>query len=97
MGSKKTLEALIHDITQIPVPALRGDPLSRFSIDERFRWAIGRQTRKVEDMAYCLLGIFDVFMSLRYGEGENALLRLRKKVEGSSESKLLLFMGMPFP
>lgn len=90
LGDKATLEVLIHEITQIPVNALRGEPLSQFSVDERLRWTDGRQTKKVEDKAYCLLGIFDVSMSLRYGEGEKALTRLEAKVKGSSRSKCSL-------
>ncbi|ETN41301.1 uncharacterized protein HMPREF1541_03236 [Cyphellophora europaea CBS 101466] len=87
LGSKKTLEALIHEITQIPIAALRGEPLSGFTVDERLRWTNGRQTKKMEDKAYCLLGILDVSMSLRYGEGEKALARLEAKVKGSSRVK----------
>ena len=32
-------------------------------------WASRRQTSREEDMAYCLLGLFNVNMSLLYGEG----------------------------
>ena len=81
LGSKRTLEGLIHEITQIPIAALRGKSLSQISVDERLRWTTGRNTQKVEDKAYCLLGIFDVVMPLRYGEGENAFERLRKEIE----------------
>ncbi|OAL33004.1 hypothetical protein AYO22_00089 [Fonsecaea multimorphosa] len=39
-------------------------------------------------MAYSLLGIFDVYMPLIYGEGrENAFTRLRKKIDKSSQRK----------
>lgn len=51
------------------------------------RWAANRDTKKKEDRAYCLLGIFDVSMSLRYGEGEKAFVRLENKVTGSSKCK----------
>lgn len=85
LGDKRTLEHLIHEITQIPVEALRGQPLAQFPVDERLGWTDGRQTKKVEDRAYCLLGIFDVSMSLRYGEGEKAITRLKAKVQGSSK------------
>lgn len=81
LGDKKSLERQIHSITGIPVSAFQGTPLSEFSTTERFSWAARRQTKKEEDEAYSLLGIFDVFISPIYGEGrENALLRLRKKV-----------------
>ena len=81
IGDKRSLEQQIHEITGIAIPALRGFPLSQFEVDERFKWIETRQTTRDEDMAYCLLGIFNVFMPLIYGEGkENAIRRLRKEI-----------------
>lgn len=81
LGNKQTLEGLVHSITDLPVAALRGTPPSTFTVDERFRWTKGRETKKVEDQAYCLLGLFGVFMPLIYGEGTNASTRLREKIK----------------
>ncbi len=53
LGDKRTLEKQLHEITGIPVKALRGTELSQFSVDERLRWAENRNTRKREDKAYC--------------------------------------------
>lgn len=81
LGDKGSLEQQIHEVTGIDIPALRGDALSGFTIDERFRWAETRQTTVEEDSAYCLLGIFDVFMPLIHSEGEkNAVRRLKKEI-----------------
>jgi hypothetical protein len=80
LGSKKTLERLVQEITQIPNRALQGACLSSFSDDERLGWAVGRKTKRAEDRAYCLLGIFDVFMPLIYGEGDNAFNRLKEEI-----------------
>jgi hypothetical protein len=88
LGDKKMLVQQIHEITDIPIAALCGAPLSEFSVDERLRWAENRKTRKKEDKAYCLLGIFNVFMPLIYGEGANAFIRLKAEIDGSSRSKL---------
>jgi hypothetical protein len=87
LGDKKILEQQIHEITGIPVAALRGASLSEFGVDERLQWAENRKTQKKEDKAYCLLGIFNVFMPLMYGEGENAFVRLKVEIDGSSRSK----------
>ena len=87
LGNKNTLERQIHEITEIPIEALRGAPLSRFSAHERMGWAENRKTQKREDKAYCLLGIFNVFMPLIYGEGENAFVRLEAEIDRSSRSK----------
>ncbi|KAF7503290.1 hypothetical protein GJ744_004012 [Endocarpon pusillum] len=76
LGSKQSLEGIIHEITDIPVATIRGCPLSTFSVDERLRWPISRDTKRVEDKAYCLLGIFGVFLPLIYGE--DAYKRLRQ-------------------
>jgi hypothetical protein len=81
LGTKQTLEGLIHRVTNIPTAALRGTDLLTFTIDERFRWAQNRQTKKIEDEAYCLLGIFGIFMPLNYGEGRHAAVRLREEVQ----------------
>ena len=89
LGDKRTLERQIHEITGIAIPALRGTPLSQFRVDERLSWAESRQTTRKEDKAYSLLGIFDVFMSLIYGEGEeNAFKRLSKKINKPSKDLL---------
>ncbi|KAM0810736.1 putative Kinesin light chain [Seiridium cardinale] len=82
LGNKRTLEPLIRDITNIPAGALRGTPLSDFTIAEREAWVRGRQTTHEEDMAYSLLGIFDVHMPLIYGEGrEKAQRRPREEAQ----------------
>jgi hypothetical protein len=45
-------------------------------------WAEGRETKREEDAAYSLLGIFDVHMPLIYGEGQTkAVIRLRREIE----------------
>jgi hypothetical protein len=82
LGDKKSLEQLIHEITGIAKLALRGAALSKFSVDERFSWVDRRRTKLEEDKAYSLLGIFDVYMPLLYGEGEeNAFKRLKTSLQ----------------
>jgi hypothetical protein len=46
----------------------------------RMSWAAHRQTTRVEDTAYCLLGIFDVNMPLMYSEGMKAFRRLQEAI-----------------
>jgi hypothetical protein len=88
LGSKRSLEETIHGITGIAVEALRGEPLGNFEIEERFSWADQRHTKRQEDEAYSLLGIFDKFMPLLYGEGrERAFVRLREAIAKSSNRK----------
>jgi hypothetical protein len=89
LGSKISLELEIHEITKLPVGALRGQQsLSEFSVPERMSWAANRQTTYKEDKVYCLLGIFDVFLPLIYGEGEEyATQRLKEEIQRRSEQK----------
>lgn len=84
LGSKTGLEALLHDITSISKGALRGDPLSNFSLEERMSWAKDRTTKIEEDEIYSLLGIFDVTMPLVLGEGKaKARRRLEEEIHKS--------------
>jgi hypothetical protein len=43
-------------------------------------WAARRETTRIEDTAYCLLGIFNVNMPLLYGEGRKSFLRLQEEI-----------------
>jgi hypothetical protein len=88
LGNKKLLERQVHEITGIAIQALQGKPLSEFSVAERMLWAAKRRTTRKEDEAYSLLGIFDIHMSLIYGEGRKAFLRLEEEIVKSSKSKL---------
>jgi hypothetical protein len=83
LGDKQSLVRIIHETTGISVTALQGHPLESFSVTERMAWAAKRQTTEEEDAAYCLLGIFNTFMPLIYGEGrDSALKRLQREVDG---------------
>ncbi|KAI0977558.1 hypothetical protein F4678DRAFT_18637 [Xylaria arbuscula] len=96
LGTKSSLEQQLHEITHIPVAALRGMTLSKFSIDERMSWSKNRETKLAEDEAYCLLGIFDIHMPLIYGEGqEHACARLRKELDGDQRQPRA-FSTVPF-
>lgn len=67
LGDKEELVQSIHEVTRIPVTVLLGADLSAFDVSERLLWAQGRETMRPEDMAYSLLGIFGIHMSLIYG------------------------------
>jgi hypothetical protein len=81
LGDKQSLEQYIKEITDIPISALRGAELQGFRVDKRLLWAKNRQTTRKEDKAYCLLGLFGIFMPLIYGEGEeHAFKRLLDEI-----------------
>jgi hypothetical protein len=86
----------IFETTGIPVQTLQGIPVSQSSIEERMSWAESRTTKREEDAAYCLFGIFDIHMPLIYGEGRvKAFIRLRKEIE-QLPTKLLPSSTVPF-
>jgi hypothetical protein len=101
LGDKRSLGPQISAITSIPDAALQGASLSQFSIDERLSWINHRQTKLGEDKAYSLLGIFDVYIPLIYGEGQDhAFVRLRKAIEESPKNgshALPLALSTPQP
>ena len=86
LGSKISLEREISTITQIPIDALRASSFRDFGIEQRMGWVVKRKTSLAEDKAYCLLGIFGVFLPVIYGEGEDyAFGRLRREVASQAE------------
>ncbi|KAH5617499.1 hypothetical protein HBI23_255480 [Parastagonospora nodorum] len=91
IGDKASLDRLLHDITDIPLAALRNCPLDHFSISERRRWVENRKTSEEEDIVYCLLGVLDVSMPTTYGEGEeSALRRMQAEVEGAGSAPSII-------
>ena len=88
LGDRRTLERQTCEITGIDALALQGKPLHEFGIEERLSWTKGRQTTRKEDKAYSLLGIFGVYMSLIYSEGEeHAFKRLREEINKDKEDR----------
>jgi tetratricopeptide (TPR) repeat protein len=91
IGEKESLDQLIHDITGVPLAALRNCPLNEFTTSERRRWAESRRTTEEEDIVYCLLGILGVSMPTAYGEGqESARSRLQAEVEGAGNAPSII-------
>ena len=81
LGAKADYPNLLYNITGIPygVLTLVNDP-AELGIAQRMSWAANRETRRPEDEAYCLMGIFDVNMPILYGEGRRAFRRLQEEI-----------------
>ncbi|KAI0429590.1 heterokaryon incompatibility protein-domain-containing protein [Xylaria sp. FL1042] len=75
-------------------PALQG-LLASIPVCKKMSWAAGRETQRPEDVAYSLLGIFGVHMPLIYGEGDNAFIRLQKKIIKSTNDLTILAWKTP--
>jgi len=88
LGNKASLERHICKGTGNPPSALRGNPLSDFSIAERMSWAVGREASRLEGKEYSLPRIFDINMPLMYGEGiEKGMKRFRDKTDEAFKGK----------
>ncbi|KAG0709355.1 heterokaryon incompatibility protein-domain-containing protein [Suillus ampliporus] len=62
----------------------------------KLRWAHSRVTKEKEDEAYCLMGIFGLTMTVRYGEGDRAFSRLLRKImKHTKDATLLDWVGQP--
>ncbi|KAL7903747.1 heterokaryon incompatibility domain-containing protein [Trichoderma velutinum] len=63
-GTRTSLAKQICSFTPIGDEFLIDRPIELASIAERMSWLSTRKTKRVEDMAYCMLGIFDINMPL---------------------------------
>jgi hypothetical protein len=73
--------------------SMKSKYLQSFSVAQRMSWAAKRQTTRIEDGAYCLIGIFDVNMPLLYGEGPAAFVRLQEEIiKNSSDQSIFAWM-----
>ncbi|KAE8452030.1 hypothetical protein EG329_002195 [Mollisiaceae sp. DMI_Dod_QoI] len=80
-GTKRSLKVEISNITSIDIQYLLDpDSIHRASVSRRMSWVATRSTTREEDMAYCLLGIFEINMPLLYGEGGKAFIRLQEEI-----------------
>jgi hypothetical protein len=86
-ASKRTISKKLCDITGISIEVLWSGNLSTASIAQRMCWASKRQTTRREDLAYCLMGIFNVNMPLLYGEGAKAFIRLQEAIVSQSDDQ----------
>ncbi|KAH0557094.1 hypothetical protein GP486_005117 [Trichoglossum hirsutum] len=81
LGTKASLQQDISDCTGIPVSILSGDSdLETFNIAQRMSWVVKRNTTRIEDRSYCLLGILGINIALIHRERETAVTRLQEEV-----------------
>ncbi|KAJ2897009.1 hypothetical protein MKZ38_005042 [Zalerion maritima] len=89
------LMSIIHKSTRIPMKVLvRREKPQNYSVAQRMSWAADRQTKRTEDRAYSLLGIFDICMPLIYGEGRKAFWRLQQEIIAAHEDMSIFAWAM---
>jgi hypothetical protein len=86
-GTRSELAIDLTEITGIDERVLEGDHPSVCSIADRMSWASNRETTRDEDIAYSLLGIFDINMPLLYGEKGKAFIRLQEEIMKASDDQ----------
>lgn len=111
LGSRSQWASHISKATGIHVKFLHGielklDPYKSWDVEAALRdtsvatkmsWAAGRETTRMEDQAYCLLGLFDIHMPMLYGEGTKAFARLQQEIMKSTDDCTLLAWGYNYP
>jgi hypothetical protein len=68
--------------------------LGSLCIAMRMSWASRRSTTRVEDTAYCLLGLFGINMPLLYGEGQRSFFRLQEEIMKHVDDDSILAWGL---
>ncbi|KAL9047736.1 MAG: hypothetical protein Q9206_006507 [Seirophora lacunosa] len=103
IGGKSKLAAPIAVVTGIGIQYVwkspsefmddtrgRREVIEEASVATRMSWVSRRQTSRSEDIAYCMLGLFNVNMPLLYGEGAvKAFLRLQSEILSKSEDETI--------
>lgn len=95
VGNKDILAEKLSSITGVPGKALRTGDLNPYSVAQKMAWAAKRMTTRPEDMAYCLMGLFDVNIPLLYGKGGyRAFVRLQEEIIRHSDDHSIFAWSM---
>ncbi|KAK4962836.1 hypothetical protein LTR10_000463 [Elasticomyces elasticus] len=96
LGQLDEMAKIISIITRIDISALdHSKAISAYSYAQRLSWAARRQTTRQEDEAYCLLGILDTSLEIKYGVGLGAFYELQRKLLESGTGDDSLFAWTP--
>ncbi|EHK48834.1 hypothetical protein TRIATDRAFT_158198, partial [Trichoderma atroviride IMI 206040] len=96
IGTKGSKCTVVQEITHVPRQILLGiAKLHTESVAQRMSWAAQRETKRAEDLAYCLLGIFGITMPMIYGEGgREAFFRLQEQIMRTTRDDSILAWGL---
>jgi len=105
LGTRSDLSILLTSSTRIPKDVLdyqywvtlpsNPNPSDKYSVAQKMSWAANRECTRLEDVAYCMLGLFGINMPLLYGEGEHAFTRLQEEIFKSTDDHSLLAWSVP--
>lgn len=86
IGTRSSLANFITQITGI-------DHLFNYeeaSVAQKMSWVSRRKTTRLEDLSYCLMGLFNVHMPPLYGEGSKSFQRLQHEILKQSDDESIL-------
>jgi hypothetical protein len=97
MGTKISLVNQLETMTGINQRSLIQGDMRRHNGAEKMSWVAHREVTREEDMAYSLMGLFNVNMPLLYGEGgTKAFARLQEQImQGEVDHTLFLYRYRP--
>lgn len=98
IGSKRDFIDDIAVASKIDARYLTGNNHRSACTAVKMSWLSKRETKFDEDMAYCMLGLFDVRLDVRYGEGgEQAFLRLQHALlkKRPQDESIFAWIGAP--
>lgn len=96
-STDERIMSLLAEATGIDIGVLSGDIATQeVSVANRMRWASKRKTTRPEDMAYCLMGLFNVNMPLLYGEGAaRSFVRLQVEILQATDDQTIFAWSAP--
>lgn len=98
MGTKESMASDIENITGVSAAYLTGaQDFREACIATKLSWMAGRTTTREEDVAYGMLGLFNITMTPQYGEGQYAFLRLQHELLSKTTDESLFAWQMPDP
>ncbi|TBU54931.1 heterokaryon incompatibility protein-domain-containing protein [Dichomitus squalens] len=93
--SKSASSGLIQQVTGIDIDVLLSFvQLPSVPAARRLSWAADRETTRIEDEAYSLMGIFGVNIPIVYGEGRRAFTRLQEEIMKQSPDHTIFVWGL---
>ncbi|KAF7194412.1 Vegetative incompatibility protein HET-E-1 [Pseudocercospora fuligena] len=97
IGTRFEMCTELSRITGIEVQLLKNrDNSHHYCMAQRFAWASRRLTTRIEDQAYCLLGLLGINMPLLYGEGQKAFHRLQQEVLANADRDFSVLTWDPY-
>lgn len=90
IGTKATLRTIICQCSKIDETALYLWKPRKFCVSQIMQWAETRESTRIEDHAYSLMGLFEINMPIIYGEGLKAFQRLQEHILKQSTDHTLL-------